>query len=266
MAFRDLGSSSMISIGDRCTTPEPDGVCGLLEADEVLKVYPARIKSVTVPLAEMEEKLGTVTSEIGELTVKINEDDAEGDAIIGGFDDFTTGAAAVCGDPVLSAAIRAARNAALGSEGRARLVQATYISLAGEATQMETRLTPEHWQTLDQIRVAQVTASDVLRYWMSLARSISKKEVRRGELRSKSDGSEITRGQVAKARNQWIRVMNSFLSAIEISDLTEEQRALVLTPIQEAERNAAESRLRRVATAAAKAATAAPSDAPPTNP
>lgn len=269
MGLRDLISSSMIAIGDRCTTLEPDGIRGLLEADAVLKIYPAQFEIVTAPLSEMEATVGTIEGEIGELTVQINEADTDGDALIGGFDDLTTGSAAVCGVVALAAAIIAARDAALGSDGRARLVKAPYLALTGEATQMEKRLKPEHWQTLDQIRIAQISASDVLRYWMSLARSISKKEIRRGELRSKNDASEITRGQVAKARNNWIRVANSFLSAVEISGLTEEQRALVLTPIQEAERSAVENRLRRVATAAAKAAessTAAPSDTPPTNP
>jgi hypothetical protein len=266
MGLKDLASATMISIGNGLTTASTDPTVGkaaaILARDPLLSSYVLHIITATNALIHLEAKVGKIAGKVGELTRLLLSEDAEGDGLIAGFDEVVAGAAAICGDEALQAALLTARVAALGGEGRGRLVNASFFALSGEAVQMKQRLQPEHWQALDRVRAGDVTASDALRRWMSIADNISQMEVQRSQLRVQADDTEVSRAEALNARYQWIRVINAFLSTVEISTLSDADRAFILAPLLEAERKATESRKKQPT----PETPASPAAAPPSSP
>jgi hypothetical protein len=136
MGLKDLASATMISIGNGLTTASTDPTVGkaaaILARDPLLSSYVLHIITATNALIHLEAKVGKIAGKVGELTRLLLSEDAEGDGLIAGFDEVVAGAAAICGDEALQAALLTARVAALGGEGRGRLVNASFFALSGE--------------------------------------------------------------------------------------------------------------------------------------
>ncbi len=237
----------MITQGKLLTKPAPEGVADLVQGDALLVTIGERVTQATTPLLQAEARVGSIGGQIGELTQELLEDDALNDGIIGGVDDLTAGAVALCEDPHLRQTLTETRDVLFSEGGRARYTQAPYSALGGEAGQMTTRLTPEHWDALSKVKVGDVSAADGLRRWLTLAEAISDKESRRSQLRTQTDDNALERAEIIKLRNAWIRAMNTFISAVELSSLSPSDRERLLGPVREADRKATEARLRKSA-------------------
>lgn len=265
MSLRDFLTATMIAQGQILTKPAPHGVADLVQSDVILVAVGERVTQATVLLVHAEERAGSIKGEVGKLTQELLVDDALGDGIIGAEDELTAGAVALCEDPHLREALVETREVLFGEGGRARYTQAPYGALGGEAEQMTARLQPKHWEALSKVRVGDVSAADGLRRWLVIAQGISDKESQRAQLRTKTDENAVERAEIVKLRNAWIRAMNTFVSAVELSDLSAADRERILAPLREADQKATEARLRKSAepVAATPAPTTPAGDAAP---
>lgn len=253
MALRDLLTSAMIGQAEHLIRSAPDGVLKMLQSDPLLSGYVELIESATAPLIQLEAKEGKLTGEIGVLTREMQERDAIADSLISGADEMTAGALTLCADDALRGRLIAARAAIFGGDGRARLTQAPYAALGGEALQMAARMTPDDWDALDTVRVQDVSVADALRRWMELAKDITQREAQRASLRAlvATDDTATTRADILQARHHWVRVLNAFTAAVNISGLSDDARRDLLASLREAEEKASAAARARASSAPA---------------
>lgn len=259
MALKDFSTPLMIAQTGYLLDPSPQGGWNLWKDEPLLAGYVSLLRDAVKPLDHMEAKLGKLSAEIAALTRAQQDDDMLGDSLLAGVDELLLGGARVC--EAYRQRLEAARAAVLGAEGRIRLIRAPYAALAGEAAQMRARLTEDDWDTLAKVQVFDVSAADALRLWLKLADAITQREAARAALRVQADDSTISRADVVRARHYWVRTVKAFLSAVEVSGLSDTARAALLAPLQEADRKAVAARDAKTARAV-KADVAKAADAP----
>ncbi|MFT3765464.1 MAG: hypothetical protein QM820_08120 [Minicystis sp.] len=131
----------------------------------------------------------------------------------------------------------------------------SYRGEAGQAKQLEDRLTPDIRVTTDAVVIGfGSNAKSLTQYlleWIDLGKQLGKLEDEKGEiLAAQSDGSSA--GETLKARNLWTRVANAMTANADLANLTVEQDAAIFGGLRDAEKKADE-RARNL-TAANKAA------------
>lgn len=119
--------------------------------------------------------------------------------------------------------------------------QRTYRAEAGQAKQLEDRLSPALKARTDIIVVGPKpktkTLTSYLNEWITLGKQLGELEDEKGKLLAQ-EAEASTGAAIITARNRWIRVVNSILADAELVELAAEPQATILGPLRDAEKKA----------------------------
>ncbi len=119
--------------------------------------------------------------------------------------------------------------------------QKSYRAQAGQAAQLEDRLTPAIRAQTDAIVVgAGVKAKPLTAYlteWIIIGKEFGTLENEKGRLLA-SQAETSTGAELVKRRNKWIRLVNAFVADGELAELPADVDALVFGPLRDAEKRA----------------------------
>lgn len=115
------------------------------------------------------------------------------------------------------------------------IVKMTYWEESGEAKLLEGRLNDDLRKDLRSIPCLGGNLEQAVDAFIVAGNDLGKVESTRVRL-AKKDGDEetVTRSDTLKARNKWIRVVNTFLSVLEIANIDETTTTDILQPLMTA--------------------------------
>jgi hypothetical protein len=137
--------------------------------------------------------------------------------------------------------------------------QKTYRAEAGQAAQLADRLTADVLKQTDAIIVGQGAAAksltEYLKEWITLGKQLGALEDEKGKILAEQ-ADAATGTALVKARNQWIRLVNSFIADGALAQLDDGTDALVFGPLRDAGKKA-DARVRAAAGKSGKGGTGA---------
>ena len=179
--------------------------------------------------------------------------DARHDSIIRGVFGLLTATAEVLGGEA-AAELMALRDTLL-PEGLSSM-QKSYRAEAGQAAQLEDRLTPTVVACTDAILVgqgpSQKSLTHYLQEWIVIGKKLGGLEDEKGRLLAGQPSDASSGLSLVKARNRWIRVVNALVADGELAELPAPTDTLLFGPLRDAEKKAM---LRARSTQAAKETT-----------
>ncbi|MBK9264450.1 MAG: hypothetical protein IPM54_32200 [Polyangiaceae bacterium] len=119
--------------------------------------------------------------------------------------------------------------------------QKSYRAEAGQAAQLEARITPEIHSQLSNILVGpkdqQRSLAQCIDEWITLGKKLGSLEDEKARL-APSSPSTPTDASLVAARNKWIRAVNLFVAIAEAAELDPQIDTLVFGPLRAAEAKA----------------------------
>jgi hypothetical protein len=209
----------------------------LMGGDAVVVNYGARIARDTSTMEVIQRAVGQSSEQLATLTVQAGEQDADNDQGVGDFDDGAQLALRVCEDDTLREQIRVAYAKAMAAS-RTALVLGPYAGASGEAKRIEQSLTADDWAALRKAKIADTNLEVILKRCLKGLHALTAIEVRRAALQAAQDDTRVSDGDVAAARNQWVRTMNGFVAVVRSSDLDAAAQEALLAFLTAAEQSA----------------------------
>ena len=115
------------------------------------------------------------------------------------------------------------------------IVKMTYWEESGEAKLLEGRLNEDLRKGLRSIPCLEGNLEQAVDEFIVAGNELGNVESKRVRLAEQDGDKEtVTRSDSLKARNKWIRVVNSFLSVLEIADIDEKTMTNILQPLMTA--------------------------------
>lgn len=127
--------------------------------------------------------------------------------------------------------------------GIAPAIQVSFRGQAGYADLLKSRLNADIEQRLQNFVLPNTNLLEKVTQWLDTAQQLGNIEEQRAHL-EKTEGPSFGQ-QVVDARNQWIRVVNAFISLASLSTLDPQHDLLLFGPLREAESRADARALRR---------------------
>jgi hypothetical protein len=235
-------SALIVIIEELCDSAKPTRA--KLESDDFSRPHVQGL-SALLPSLRTAHVTGSVLDEpIAALVVELGALDGRCDQIVGGLWRVATGAAMLAqeDDPTLASALEAAASV-FAAGGLNRLTTARYDSIGGEAQRRFAQLTDAHKAALEEIKVGARSLLDYLDDWVALAVELSSQETKRQQLiEANKTAPRMTTGQVLALRRDAIRRVQRLIDSLEDSAISEEDKALILAPIEAASNAAAKAR------------------------
>jgi hypothetical protein len=121
-----------------------------------------------------------------------------------------------------------------------KVIQWSYADEAGEAKLVDERVTPADRALLKQLPMPGGKLMDAHTARVKAGNRLGELDRKRIALSSHTDGAQgATQGDVMRARNNWIRVVNAFVATLDLEEnLSEASWERILGPLREAERRA----------------------------
>ena len=182
-------------------------------------------------VAGIQAAAGAISEQVAQLTDLLGEKDGRADELYGACVQTARGAARLLPDGPQRGALNAAIEIAFPGDAR-DTIHAPYAAAAGEAQNMRERLTPGARAALAEVSVYGVTVEAALDQWIALSDEVGALDSQRSQLMATEDPTALSRAELRSRRNQWARVMRSFVSLVELSDLTPTERKLVLADVE----------------------------------
>lgn len=179
---------------------------------------------------------GPTKEQIAELTVEIDELDGEHDRNARISYGFLDGLGERANDPDEKAKWNGTRDL-LFPDGLS-INRASYLDQAGGVDSVRARITPEIRQRLDQTIIDGRPLGETVDAWLEAGEKLGEVYIRRSRLQNADDGERISAGDVRKARHFWIRAVKTFQSMLDMVDMDDDTRRVLLTPLQEAQKAA----------------------------
>jgi len=235
MALKHLRTEEMLQVSGTWLNPQSPARAAILSIPDLAAKLP-RAEEAHSNLAAAAQpaknpRLDEITTETGKL-------DLRHDSIIRGVYHHLTATAELLGDAVAVDLIDLRDT--LIPDGLPSM-QKTYRAEAGQAQQLEDRLSPSLKSRTDSILIGQGPAQKPLtKYlveWIEIGKKLGALEDERARLLAEqADASSGT--ILVKARNRWIRVVNAMLADGDLADLPAQTDALVFGPLRDAEKTA----------------------------
>lgn len=249
MAYKYLRAEEMLQVSSTWIDPQSPARAAILANADLAGKLP-RIEEAHAGLAAAAQparlpRLNAISAEEASLDVRH-------DSIIRGVFGLLTATAEML-DGEAAAELMALRDI-LVPEGLSS-VQKTYRAEAGQAAQLEARLTPAVVARTDAILVgqgpSQKSLTHYLQEWIAIGKKLGGLEDEKGRLaEQQADASSGL--SLVKARNRWIRVVNALVADGELAELPAPTDTWVFGPLRDAEKKAI---LRARSTHAAKETT-----------
>lgn len=110
----------------------------------------------------------------------------------------------------------------------------SYGAQGGEVLLLQRRLTPESIGSLREIPTPEGNLYDHVEAWMKAGLALLDLDRRRTDIAKTRDEADTTQAEVARARNEWIRVTNALRSTLELDGATPEDLERVFRYVDEA--------------------------------
>lgn len=259
MAIKNLNTEEMLQISGNWLDPASDG-------HQAISLVPilkpslgffgdahVQLSSAAQPAAD--PRLAEISNEQAVIV-------ARHDALIRGSIGYLTGLAELVGGALGDQIVTVRDIIAPG--GLASQVK-TYRAKAGQAGQLDLRMTPELRAQTDALMVGPgpdaKSLSAYVDEWIVLGKKLGALEDEKTQLQAKQAAAGSGSAVVA-ARNLWTRVANAMVANAELVELTAEQDAAIFGPLRDAEKKADERARRQAAAKAGKSTADEPTPAP----
>jgi hypothetical protein len=232
MNIKGLSVASMVMVTSRWLSGEPRKVIDGLPL----------CRALLVKLEEVHEALLTAYPQRSALEVVVKEARAMTSGVDQTFDGLGRGLfralQALEALAALASSAQAARYAAarlaLFPKGLSVLMM-TYLQEVGEARLAKERLTSAQRALLDAASIGDQTLGSVFDGWIAAADSLNAALIDRdaAEAALANADDAVTLGDIYQARLAWVRVVNAFLTNLDLEPISPEARADLLKTLEE---------------------------------
>jgi hypothetical protein len=238
MALKTLSTETMLALSSAWTDPQRDRPA--LEASVAAALLP-KLDAAHEGLVATAQPAAVAEAEreLAELQGKEAEVDRVHDRKVRGTYHVLTGLAELADDPRVAGSRLALRDALLPAGLAA--TRRSYLDEAGDVEALPRRLDDEQREELGQIAVGDGrTLADEVDAWTTSARRLGELEGKRAELVARRSAKAPDRASsVARARNQWVRVVTTIVRAIALDDaIAPRLDEALVTPLRLAEAKA----------------------------
>ncbi|MBA2662736.1 MAG: hypothetical protein H0U74_10605 [Bradymonadaceae bacterium] len=120
--------------------------------------------------------------------------------------------------------------------------QLSYLEQAGNTLRIAERVTPEQRALFATVSANAMTVEHCFDRWLGAGRLIGELQERRAAMGTEEDEDRVSAGDIARARNAWIRAMSAFVASLELTDFSEDEKSSILASLRAAQARAARSR------------------------
>jgi hypothetical protein len=115
------------------------------------------------------------------------------------------------------------------------IVNSSYADEAGMATSIEQQLTPEIMDKLASIRVGEHTLADLCRGWLDAGISLGQHVIERQRLQNaiSRKGPDAATLGIRPVRSRWSRAVNAMLISLDLMNMPDELRNVLVVPLQQ---------------------------------
>ncbi len=236
MALKRLLTEEMIQVSTTWKDPKSKARKAILATPELAPLIP-RLDGAHDALAAAGQP-STDDPRLGEISVQEGKLDLRHDDIIRGSHLLLTAASLLLGEDNGGAELITLRDTLIPDGLQS--TQKSYRAQAGQAAQLDKRLTPDVRSDLDAIAVGPKSAKAVLgQYideWVTIGGKLGTLEDEKGRLLAAPvDPGTGAGAALLKARNTWVRVVNAMVANAELAEIDPEVDALVFGPMRAAE-------------------------------
>ncbi len=236
MALKRLLTEEMIQVSTTWKDPKSKARKAILATPELAPLVP-RVDGAHDALAAAGQP-STDDPRLGEISAEEGKIDIRHDDIIRGSHLFLTGASLLLGEDNGGAELIILRDTLIPDGLQS--TQKSYRAEAGQAAQLDKRLTPDVRSDLEAISVGPKSAKAALMQfideWVTLGGELGTLEDEKGRLQATPvDPGTGAGAALLKARNTWVRVVNAMVANAELAEIDPEVDALVFGPLRAAE-------------------------------
>lgn len=210
MALRNLTTASMVSISMAWVNPAEKRP--LLEQYKLATALLPHLEQVHENLLRRHRAISVTQGRLADLQQRLAELDAQHDRKIRGISAILEGFAEISDDPSRAGAYLDLRDKLLPDGLRA--VSRSYRDQGGEIILLRGRLDAGTIQALREIPTPQGSLYDEVEAWMRLGTQIGDLDAERMVLAGTRSPEDISQADVARARNEWIRVVRALRTSL----------------------------------------------------
>lgn len=226
MNLKSLSTAEMIQITADWVSPKKPAHTALSALPLVAALVPL-VTAAHLGLAATEVDTGRET-ELRRLSARGLELDREHDALVRCINGTLLALAEGARSSALVARYKSAA-LALFPEGF-RAARGTYKEEAGQAKLADGRLTAADHETLASVVTAEGSLADYAARWKKVAKELGDVDAARARLAAGEASKKGTGPR--EARNAWIGAVATVVSVLRLAEITEEQRTLILAPLE----------------------------------
>jgi hypothetical protein len=238
MSRKRFTTNEMLQLSADWTNPDSDAHKAILASTDLAPSLP-RIKTVHIDLASAAQPTA-LNPRLFEIIKEQTDLDDRHDDIIRGVYGFLTATAALL-DNQDRVALITLRDLLI-PDGLSS-VQKSYLDEAGQATQLEPRLTPEIRAQLKKINVGPKnknhTLNEFIDEWIQLGKQLGTLEKEKALLAPTQSDSPSTGMNLVAARNKWLRAVNLFIAIAEAAELDPKTDHIIFSSLRAAEAKSA---------------------------
>lgn len=254
MALKDLSLEAMVSVSERllnppANRPQPQNKDEMYSGVLVLQ----RAHDNLVALNKREGEVSRLTAQ---YTEQLADLDREHDRCSRVLYRALEASADIAEDPVVADKCREAMGV-LHPNGLS-VNQLSYTEQAGNTMRVAQRVTPDLRPLLAMTTLVGIPLDTVLDRWLAAGKKLGELQAERDTLNTDHDPNRVTPAILLDARNRWIGAANAFISALNTTDYTEEEKTAILAHLRAVE---AQAMKRRASGSAEAADTSDTSDA-----
>ena len=228
MSYRNLRVQAMVGVSR--VWIDPNGERPIFERTALLLPFLGELETAHSALVTIQVTSSSVAEEIKKLTQRATALDALHDRKVRGIFGVLTDLAELADDPETAAGYLGLRDQLFPSGLKA--IQRSDLDESGEVVLARGRLTEEIRTRLKSLTLPEGTLSDQVDDWFAAGEELGDVERRRVQLSNNKDDDGFTQGDVARARNRWIRVIGTIVNVLDLlPDLPESDRIRILQPL-----------------------------------
>ncbi len=240
--LRHLNNQEMLALTSTWVS-NPDAKRTFLSIPDIAPLHPKAVK-VNAELLAIQPTPDKLSPEMRALLVEAADADDEHDVLTRAVSAGVEGDRAYC----LAAKPRQLRRAEEAERVHAKLfptglsiINASLLAESGNTARIAALLEaePSIADHLDAIPLRDGrTVLDLTKRWIAAGKKLGKLEHQRSVLAAKETTKPVTLATISAVRARWLRLVSQVLSALELSDASDEAIAIIRGPIEQASERA----------------------------
>ncbi len=227
MSYRNLSVQAMVGVSGAWI--DPNGERALFESRALLRPFLSELEKAHSDLIHIQVTNSSVVEELKKLTRQATDLDDLHDRKVRGIYGALTAFSELADEEAQAAELLELRDH-LFPKGLST-IRRTYLDESGEVVLARGRLNDGMRAKLSSLPVPDGTLDDQVEAWFVAGQELGDVERKRVQLSNDSDEATISRGDVSNARYQWIRIVNTIVSVLDlIPDLEESTLIRIMQP------------------------------------